>query len=203
MSDHGTTGRALGRPSGHGVSKSPGTASPDGRPWVLPLVLFLLSFLFRFHFRNAGLFHHDEVLLAQAVERSLEQGQLVGTVCGRYGAVLLNLVVYAPYQWLTGRNAERVLVFNAILSGGVLAAVLYKLVLEWSHDRAAAVMASLFFTFNFLFLTTSTIAKEHTHQVHFVTLAFYLFQRGLRVASLLGRGLGAACFAFAPTLHES
>lgn len=175
----------------------------DKHPWIVPLSLFSLSFFFRLHFRNDGLFHHDEVLLAGAVEGSLEKRQLLGTINGRYGTVLLNLLFYAPYKWITGHNSERIIVFTAILSGGLLAAVLYDLVREWCEDRVAAFFSSAFITFNFLFLTTSTIGKEHTHQILFLALAFRLFHRGARTSSDAFKILGSASFAFALTVHES
>lgn len=175
----------------------------DAHPWIVPLALFSLSFFYRLHFMNDGLFHHDEVLLAEAVEGSLENRQLLGTINGRYGTVLLNILFYAPYKWITGNGSEKTIVFTAILSGGFLAAAIYALVLEWCRDRASGFFSSVFLSFNYLFLTTSTTGKEHTHQILFVALAFWLFHRGARTASPALKILGSASFAFALAVHES
>lgn len=175
----------------------------DDHPWIVPLFLFSVSFLFRLYFMNDGLFHHDEVLLAKAVEGTLESGRLLGGVNGRFGSVLLNILFYAPYKWVTGHNSEKVIVLTAILSGALLVAIIYCLVRDWCEDRASAFFASAFIAFNFLFLTTSTIGKEHTHQILFVALAFWLFHRGARRPSLALKILGLASFAFAMTVHES
>lgn len=175
----------------------------DSHRWLIPLSLFSLSFLFRLHFMNDGLFHHDEISLAKAVEGSLEKRQLLGAVNGRFGSVLLNILFYAPYTWVTGHNSEKILVLTAILSGALLMVVIYGLVRDWCEDRASAFFSSTFIAFNFLFLTTSTTGKEHTHQILFVSLAFWLFHKGARKPSLTLKILGLASFAFAMTVHES
>jgi hypothetical protein len=175
----------------------------DSHRWIVPLSLFSLSFLFRVHFMNDGLFHHDEVILAKAVEGSMEKRQLLGAVNGRFGSVLLNILFYAPYKWGTGHNSEKIIVLTAILSGALLVVVIYGLMQDWYEDRASAFFSSTFIAFNFLFLTTSTTGKEHTHQILFVALAFWLFHRGARKPSLTLKILGLMSFAFAMTVHES
>jgi hypothetical protein len=175
----------------------------EGRPWLIPLVLFLLAFFFRLYFKNAGLFHHDEILLAKAVEGSLAQHRLLPAFHARYGSVLLNLLWYAPYHWLTGQSAEKTIVLSAIFSGALLIAVFHQLVLAWTAYRGTAILAALFVTFNLLFLTTSTIGKEQTHQLLFVVLAFWLAVRGARQDSLRLKLLAMASFTFGLAVHES
>ena len=175
----------------------------ESSPWILPILLFLLSLGFRWVFVNAGMFHHDEVLLARAVEASAETGRLTGYFTGRYGAVLLNLLAYLPYKAATGLGAERVVPFVAILTGALLVGCMYLFVLEVTGRKLAAVMASLFLNFNFLFLTTSTTGKENTSQLFFAVLGLHLLLSGTARGSWPRKTAGAAAFAFSLTVHES
>jgi len=170
--------------------------------WTVPLALFALSFLFRLPFMNQGLFHHDEVLLARAVEGTVARLQLVGEFNGRYGAVLLNALIYAPYRALSGLGSERVILSLSLVSGALLAAVLYLLVLELAGRRYPAALAALFFSFNYLFLTTSTTGKENTLQAFFAVLALWLVVRGAKRGSWRLKLLSFAAFAFSLTIHE-
>ena len=175
----------------------------ESSPWILPILLVLLSLGFRWVFVNAGMFHHDEVLLARAVEASAETGRLTGYFTGRYGAVLLNLLAYLPYKAATGLGAERVVPLVAILTGALLAGSMYLFVLEVTDRRLAAALASLFLNFNFLFLTTSTTGKENTSQLFFAVLGLHLLLSGTARGSWPRKTAGAAAFAFSLTVHES
>jgi hypothetical protein len=172
-------------------------------PWISPLILFSISFFFRLYYMNEGLFHHDEIWIAQAVERLYARSELIGAVNGRYGSILLNAIFYAPYRAFTGAVAEKVISFTSILSGALLVVVVYYLVLEFIDNRVSAFLAALFLNFNFLFLTFSTIGKENIANALFAVLAILLILRGVKQNSIYLKVLGFASFAFSITVHEA
>ena len=193
-----------------------GRARPDSRAclmidrrflessaWALPALLFLVSFGFRLYFMNEGLFHADEVILARAVEATAEKAHLMGGFNGRYGAVLLNLLLYLPWKAVSGEGAERIIPLTAILTGALLVSTLYLLVLDLTGKKLPAVLASLFLNFNFLFLTTSTAGKENTAQLFFAVLGLHLLLAGAKRGSWPQKVAGAAAFAFSLSVHEA
>lgn len=172
-------------------------------PWMLTIPLFAISFVYRLWFMNDGLFHPDEVVIARAVENSMEHLRLFSEVNGRYGTVLLNLLLYIPYKIATGGNAEKVVVFSSILTGALAIPALFLLARELTCDTAASAMAALFFNFNFLYLTTSTTGKETTHLAFFLTAAFLLILSGIKRESCLEKHFGYILFAFSLTVYEA
>lgn len=208
----------LSSPARTGKPKSPaaGSASPapltlfgksgrflESSPWAIPTILFLLSFGFRLHFMNEGLFHHDEVLLARAVETTVEKAHLTGAFNGRYGAVVLNLLLYLPWNALSGQSAEKIVPLAGVLTGALLVSTLYLLVLDLTGKKLPAVLSSLFLNFNFLFLTTSTTGKENTAQLFFTVLGLYLLLAGAARGSWPRKAAGAAAFAYSLSIHEA
>jgi hypothetical protein len=68
---------------------------------------FVAAALQRLPLVNEGLFHHDEVVLARAVERSLAEGELHPAVKGRYGGAARAVVLRAappPHRGGRGRR---------------------------------------------------------------------------------------------------
>jgi hypothetical protein len=80
-------------------------AAPIRHQLVAAGFLFALALGLRIPYVHPGLLHHDEAVLADAVERSYEQRTLLPTVAGRYGVVALNLAAYAPWHAVTGGRA--------------------------------------------------------------------------------------------------
>jgi hypothetical protein len=175
----------------------------DRFPWLPPLSLFSVSFVFRLYFMNEGLFHHDEIWIAKAVERLFGKSELIGAVNGRYGTVFLNAVLYGPYRFLTGGTAEKVVPFTAIVTGALLVTTVYFLVREFVEDRLSAFLAGLFLNFNFLFLTQSTTGKENVPNALFAAIAILLFVRGAKRNSLALKIFGFASLSFSLTVHEA
>lgn len=181
----------------------PAAAPPARRrTWLAPAVALAAAFALRLPLMNAGLFHHDEVQLARAVEASWREGRLFPAVKGRYGAVLLDLALYAPYRAATGRSAERVVSFAGIAAGALLVALALLLGRELAGDALAGALAAAFTFGSAIFLTSSSTGKENVPQVAFVALALWLFARGASRPSAALRAAGAAAFGFALTFHE-
>ncbi|MBI5441702.1 MAG: glycosyltransferase family 39 protein [Deltaproteobacteria bacterium] len=162
-----------------------------------------MSLAVRLAFLNEGLFHPDEVTLARAVEGTWERGGLVGAFNGRYGAVLLNLLLYIPWHWVTGGSAERIVPFSAAVTASLLVATVYLLSRELYRSRSAALLSALFLGFNFLFLSTSTTGKENTHSLFFLAVGLHLLAAGHRKRSLAMRCASFVPCAVAVTMHEA
>jgi len=64
------------------------------------IILFLLFFsaILRFGFLNAGLFHHDSVQLAVAVEKTVSEPGLYGIGGGRHGLVIINSIFFHSFK---------------------------------------------------------------------------------------------------------
>jgi len=166
------------------------------------MLAFAIAFAVRLPYVNAGLFHHDEVQLARAVEQTVAEGHVLPAVKGRYGAVLLNVALYAPYHAWTGRSAERVVPFTGILTGALLVAFVLLLAEELTGDAMAGALAAAFTGASVVFLTSSSTGKENAPQMAFAVLAAWLAVRGVARGSMALRFAGTAVFAFALTVHE-
>ncbi len=181
-----------------------GEVRPSGRhsAALQIAIVFILAFAVRLPLMNAGLFHHDEVQLARAVEGSFETSRLQPAVKGRYGAVLLDLALYAPWHAITGASAEHVVPFAGILGGALLVASLLLLAREMTGDDLAGWVAAAFGASSTVFLTSSSTGKENTPQLAFFVFAAWLVSRGARTRSVPLRLAGTVIFAFALTIHE-
>ncbi len=191
-----------GPADGPGLAAGPPAAAARRRAWLAPAVALVAAFALRLPYMNAGLFHHDEVQLARAVEGSYRAGRVLPAVKGRHGAVLLDLALYVPYHAATGRSAERVIPFAGVATGALLVALMVLLGSELTGDGLAGALAGAFTFGSALFLTASSTGKENVPQVAFVALAVWLFARGAARPSAALRVAGLAVFGFALTIHE-
>jgi hypothetical protein len=168
-----------------------------------PAVAFALALLLRLPFVSAGLFHHDEVELARAVEGSFERHAVLPSVAGRYGSVLLALAPYVPYHLATGRRAEAIVLLVGIFAGALLVAGMVLLVQELDPDPLAGWLAGAFTFGGTLFLTTSATGKESAPMTALATLATWLAARAARLDAWGLRLVAAAVFGFALSVHEA
>jgi hypothetical protein len=183
----------VSRMAGDGARRSPG---------LLPWAAFVLALAVRLPLMNAGLFHHDEVQLARAVEASWKEHRILPAVKGRQGAVLLNLVVYAPAHALAGAGAERTVPLVGVASGALLVAAVLLLAWELTGDPLAGALGGVLTFGSAIFLTSSSTGKENAPQMAFVALALWLAARAARRNSWWGRAAASAVFGLALSIHE-
>lgn len=177
--------------------------TPRNLELVLALAIFLVALCLRFVYMRAGLLHCDEVILAQALDKSLATHELHGAVGGRYGAVLLNLLAYIPAKAIFGASSEGVILWVAVFFGGCLSVALAQLYRELFGSLTGAFLAGIFFATARLPLVLGTGAKENTAQTFFFVLSLILAARGARGGNLAEKIAAFAAFAFAATVHES
>jgi hypothetical protein len=157
--------------------------------WVT-LFLFLLSLLFRLAFINKGFFHHDAILLLDAVEQSVTEKTLVPLLDGRYTLVAFHVPFYLLFRALGFPIDISFNVLTALLAA-LSVVLLYLLARELTADRFTAAAAGLLFAFTPAYFVVSTHTMPHPLSVCLVLLAFYLVLLGHRRGSNLCYGMAS------------
>jgi hypothetical protein len=166
-------------------------------------ILVIGSFLPRLVLRNNGLFHHDSVCIAEAVEATVEESTLHPVwlqdppVGGRYGLVLVNAFIHAvDRRILGGASAERDLLFSAAFFGSLAVGMLYLLAREIQLSRPVAAGAAVLLSLNPVFFSETAGAKEHGLALFLALIALWLAARAARTSSptiaLVGGLVGGA-----------
>lgn len=179
--------------------------------WLISFI-FIISFFIRYSYRQNGLFHHDSVRLAQAVEKSFEHRRLYPvylhspTIGGRYGVVFVNVVLYALVNLFSKpESSETTLVFSSVLFSSLAVVFMFCFVRELYSDKLLALTAALLLSVTPIFLSQSTGAKEHSLSLFINLLVLYLVKKGIRNKSniillLSGIFLGFSGFFRVPNL---
>lgn len=145
------------------------------------IFLFLMSFIPRLLYINAGLLHHDSVQTAIATEQTLETGRLHGIVGYRYGYVLINVIAYFIPHFIFGvQSSELVITMMAIIFASLSAVMLYLFVKELLDNVYIAICAALLFMFMPIYLATTTYAKDHSLSIFLILLAAYYLVKALK-----------------------
>ena len=150
-------------------------------PWAV-LLLFLISLVFRLVFINKGFFHHDAILLIDAVEQSVSQRTLVPFLDGRYALVAFHVPFYLLFRAMGLPVDLSFNILTAVLAS-ISVVLLYLLAKELSDDCFSAVAAALLLSFTPVYFSVSTHTMAHPLSVCFVLLAFYLLLLGERRSS--------------------
>lgn len=126
---------------------------------------------------NAGLFHHDSVQLAEAIETH----NWNGAVGGRAGVVLLYSIPYYFYP-----NAYLTSTLMTILLASLSCLILYLFIKDFSRNEFIAFCTAMLFSFSPLYLSISTYTKEHAAAIFFILLTLWIFyKRHYLVAGIL------------------
>lgn len=171
-------------------------------------IFFLLFFLFCINlfaglfFINDGIFHYDAIVLANAVEKTYETGELHGQVNGRYGSVILNSAVYFPF-YISGYGIDFPTRFASLFYHSLAIVFLFLFLYEFLDDRALAFFASLLFSFVPVFFSPNTYGKEHGAALFILLLSFYLLIKGIKKNSWPVLGLSSIFFVFSISVRES
>lgn len=181
---------------------SPRLEKLDWRLVVASLVL--ASLLVRAAYRVEGLFFHDSVVLAQAVEQTVATGRLHGQVDGRYGSVLLNLPAYAACHWIGGlERAEATVIWTNIAFGSAAVGTLALLLMELLRSRAASLLGAALFSVSPIYLSITTYGKPHGIEAFLVLTSLWLVLRSARTGSTTEAALGSVALGAAILTRES
>jgi 4-amino-4-deoxy-L-arabinose transferase-like glycosyltransferase len=142
--------------------------------WII-IGLFLLTLAIRLIFKNDGLFHWDSLKDVMVIEEILKTGEMQYSYAyGAPGMVALVFLFYWISNLLFGStSAEPAYFFVTFLTTCLSVVLLYILTKKVTKSRFASIAASLFFSFNAIFLTVTTYPKTHSIALFFILLSFY------------------------------
>ena len=170
---------------------------------VAACMLFLLNFISGLFLINEGLFHHDSVILARAVENTYKTGHLHPAVSGRYGAVIVNSILYFPF-FLKGHNADFTTRFSSVLFHALAIAAFFLFIYKLFADFIQAIFAALLLSFTPLFFSPDTYGKEHGMSMFFIFFSFSLLGSAVKKGKprfLIG--IASFFYAFAISVREA
>lgn len=127
---------------------------------LLCLFLFLVTITPRYILINNGLFHHDSVQLAKAVEGSIETKELMPAVNNRYGLVFiysLMHMIYYPFDI----SYELSVTLTTIILAGIASIFTFLFTSYYFKNQYIGFYTTLLLNFNPIFFSTSTYAKSH------------------------------------------
>ncbi|MBF0522117.1 MAG: glycosyltransferase family 39 protein [Candidatus Omnitrophica bacterium] len=165
--------------------------------------LFLINLFMGLFFINEGLFHADSVALAQAVEKTYQTGQLQPAANGRYGAVIVNSMLYFP-AYLFGFNADFITRFSSILFHALSIVALFLFIYELFENEIQAVLGALLLSFTPFYFSPNTYGKEHGMSLFFLLMSFYIVvRRGVKKESSLWLALASFLYVLSASVRES
>lgn len=125
-----------------------------------------------FSYINAGLFHYDAVLLAEAVEKTVNTGSLHGQTDGRYGSVIINSIIYLPFYSL-GENADFATRLSSIFFHALSISALFLFLFSLTKNYKVSLFIALLQSVTPHFLSPNTYGKEHAMAAFFLFLSWY------------------------------
>jgi hypothetical protein len=151
------------------------------------LVLVVISLILRQALQNDGLFHHDAVKLAMAVEATHDSGRLhpmelqIPPVGGRWGLVLVNWGAYAAIHTVNPAvSTEAVLLFTSALFGSLAVGLLYLVGRMSGLGVAICVGGATLLSLDAVFFSETVGAKGHGLALAGALLGILLAQVGAR-----------------------
>lgn len=144
----------------------------------------------------------DSVALAMAVEKTCQTGILQPAVHGRYGAVIINSILYFPFH-LFEQNADFVTRFSSVLFHALSIVAFYYFIRNLFRDRIQAIFGALLLSFTPLYFNPNTYGKEHGMGLFFLLLSFIALDAAMRKSSNLLTLFACAINVFSITVRES
>ena len=174
----------------------------DNKVFFIGSLLFGGTFLFSLFFINEGLFHFDSVVLAKAVEGVYRTGHLQAAVGGRYGAVIINSILYFPF-YVQGQNADFVTRFSSVLFYSLSIPVFFIFIKDLFKDSIQGVFAAILLAVTPFYLVPNTYGKEHGMGMFFFLCSMVLVNKGHEGKRPITLALASVCFMFALSIRES
>ncbi len=146
--------------------------------------LFLISLILRLLLLNDGLFHHDSVQLAIAVEETVKTGKLHAIAGYKYGFVLVNVVGYSIAHFIFGAdNAEFSVKLNTVLFASLAVVMLYMFIKE-IFNSYIGFSSALMFSVTPIFFSITTYALSHAHSIFFILSSGYFLIKAIKTDKL-------------------
>src|SRR3989338_8725219 len=148
---------------------------------LILLFLFVFSIVLRLLFLNAGLFHHDSVQLAMAVENTLKDKTIHPIGGGRYGLVFVDFAIFYFLNVLfNSYSAEFAVNFSSALFGALSIPLFYLIANALLKNRFIAFSSAMLYSVTPIFLSVSTFANSHSLSVFLVLLSFHFLIQSIK-----------------------
>lgn len=146
------------------------------------ILLFLFSLGLRIYYMNDGLYHHDSIQIAKAVQQTVDVdlSKIYPTNNNRYGMILIFSVLYYPFQSL---DIEKFLTVISILFSALAIVMVYLFVSELTSNKTVAGFTALLFSVMPLSLSITTYLKSHGIAILFIMLGGYFFLKALKTTN--------------------
>ena len=158
----------------------------DLNNWQIIFCLFIFSFALRLLFINDGLFHHDSILLSNAVTKTINTGVLQPTLSQRYGLVIAYLVPYYLYSKIFGiTSTEFIFNFMTTFYGALAVIFLYLFSKKYLKNSFIAISSALLFAVTPIFFSITTYTKNHGLSIMLALCSIFLLIKSIEKKSLL------------------
>ncbi|MBF0570878.1 MAG: hypothetical protein HQL12_03300 [Candidatus Omnitrophica bacterium] len=174
----------------------------NNNAFLTAIYLFAGAFLFSLFFINEGLFHCDSVALARAVEDFYRTGHLYSAVKGRYGAVIINAILYFPF-YFSGQNADFLTRLSSVLFYSLSISVFFLFINALFQDLIQGLFAAVLLALTPFYLGPNTYGKEHGMSMFFFLCSMILVNKGRDQKRPLTLALGSLCFMVSLFVRES
>lgn len=151
------------------------------------LILFIITLVPRVVLVNDGLFHHDSVQLAKA----LENHNMTGAVGGRIGMMAIYSIPYAIYP-----DGYIIATYMTILFACLSVCMIFLLVKQLFDNSTIAFTTAVLFSFCPLFLSITTYAKSHAIGLFFILVALWFFVKSLKYDCYVWAFLSGTTFIY-------
>lgn len=124
---------------------------------------------------NDGLWHHDSVQLAIAVEDFVKDGYFHGISGGKEGLILVYSIIYfIPYYLFNASSSEFTITLATIIFASLSSIILYLWLRLISGDDMPSFLTSVLFSISPIILIHTTYATSHGIDLFVIIGSFYL-----------------------------
>lgn len=154
------------------------------------LFLFAFSMVLRLSLLNAGLFHHDSVQLAMAVEESVRDRTIHPIGGGRYGLVFADYVIFYFFSaFFNSTSAEFAVNFSSALFGALSIPLVYLIANALLKNKFMAFSSAMIYSVTPIFLSVSTFANSHSLSVFLVLCSFHFLIKSNKILNAAYSGI--------------
>ena len=139
--------------------------------------LFIISLMTNIIYANEGLFHHDEVQLAIAIEQTIDTKIITPEVNNRYGTVLIFSIAYYPFQKIP---LDKFMIYFNIIIGSLCVMFAAIFIYELTGAELVSIISGVILSTNPLWLSITSHPKEHMLAILFIMLSFIALIKGIK-----------------------
>ena len=166
------------------------------------LILIIISFSIRIAFISDCLFHHDSIELSRAVMKTIETKSIHPAVGGKYGFVLINTLSYLLFRNIIS-DIDYILNLTTIIFASLSIGILYLFIKKLTSNNRLAILTSILFSLNPLFLSVTVYAKSHALAFFFAILSAYCLLKYIETGKLSDKIIFIIIFAYSFSIRNT